>query len=217
MTFVAAAAYRGRVPRPLAALLVLVAMAAPGSAVPPRPAEPVTRQDKRPGEPSPEPRRYRLDEEELPLHLDLKASVVGLCHVRGYGELRRRLLALDNATQYMSLEVWGDAEQYGPYQTVLFHVRVPRTAYVTLFWLGPEGHITVPVDNVRVPPERNVSIDTGGIVVPPYGEEKWVAIATMEPFPVSCGPEPGMLASLERRLKALHGVGRWEVKSLEQP
>ena len=91
----------------------------------------------------------------------------------------------------------------------------PRGAYVTLYWLGPDGYITVPLENVRVPGERNVTVDTGGIIVPPYGREQWVAIATLEPFPLGCSGEAAMLANIQRRLKVAHGIGRWEVRSHE--
>ncbi len=181
-------------------------------AAPPRPAEAPERKTGREPEPSP-PSDRRLDVAEEPLLIDLREGVAG-CQVRGFQRLRKRLLGLQNTSEYMSLEVWGDAQDYGPYQKVLFHLRVPRGAYVTLYWMGPEGYVTVPIENARIPPERDVTIDTGGIIVPPYGHEQWVAIATLEPIPLACTTEVAMLAAVERRLRSVHGIGRWEVRSM---
>lgn len=196
-------------------LVVMLLVSQVAHAAPPRPQEMPERKTVREPEPSP-PSTRRLDVAEEPLFVDLTQVTEG-CSVRGYGRLRKRLLGLENASQYMSLEVWGDMQDYGPYQKVLFHLRVPRGSYVTLYWIGPEGYITVPIENARIPPERDVTLDTGGIIVPPYGNEQWVAIATLEPMPLGCLAEGVMLAALERRLKAVHGVGRWSVQSSELP
>ena len=82
-------------------------------------------------EPEPSPASTRPpDVEEEPLLIDLTPVTDG-CSAKGYQQLRKRLLGLENASRYMSLEVRGDIQDYGPYQSVLFHLRVPRGSYVS--------------------------------------------------------------------------------------
>lgn len=176
-----------------------------------RPPEEATRPPPRDPEPTPSP-PAQTEPDAGPLFIDA-TSYFGICHVKDVARLRQRLLELHNTSEAMSLEVWGDTDSYRPHQKVLFHMRVPRAAYVTLYWLAPEGHVTVPLDNVRLPAERDVVIDSGGIIVPPLGREQWVAIATLEPFPVGCTSEADLIAAVESRLATIHGVGRWEVRS----
>lgn len=201
------------------ALHVVVAL---GLAAPPRerprPSAPAGSDDdavlprRRPPEPSPRGPSLPLDVEEQPLILDLRDRET-VCKAQGWSAVRQRLLALENRSALMSLELWGDQEVYHVLDEVLFHMRAARGSYVTLWWLGPDDHLVVVLDNVRVPAERNVTVETGGVIVPPLGTERWVAIATLEPVPVGCRSEAAMLRGLERRLALEHGVGRWEVVS----
>jgi hypothetical protein len=197
----------------LVSSIVISCLGLPALATPTalRPPEPYTRAAPRDPEPAPGARQARAAEDG-PLFIDHSARTE-ICHVQDVDALRRRLLGLHNTSEAMSLEVWGDEQSYGPFQKVLFQMRVPRAAYVTLYWLGPEGHVTVAIDNVHLPAERDVVIDSGGIIVPPFGREQWVAIATLEPFPLGCTSEARLLAGIESRLAAVHGVGRWEVRS----
>ena len=138
----------------------------------------------------------------------------GGCAIEGHLKLVRRLLSLENQSPLMSLEVWGDAEEYVPFDQVTYFIRVPRAAYVTLFWIGPRDDIFVSFENLRVPADRDVSVNPDAIVVPPLGRERWVALATLEPFDFPCrGDENDHLAWVERVLRVPHGVGRWEVMS----
>lgn len=151
-----------------------------------------------------------------PLHIPL--SDPRGCPLDGYPRLVAALGALENTSDLMSLEVWGDARAYQPLQTVIYHLRVPRPAWVTLFWLGPDGGIYVPFHNVRVPAHRDVTVDAKSIVVPPLGRERWVALATLEPLANPClVGETSMLEALEALRAAPHGVGRWEVRSQRGP
>lgn len=166
------------------------------------------------------------DPNESPLTIDLTRDVLprdfwrrprDACQQAGWTSVRARLLALENDSELMSLELWGDLEAYGPGARVLFQMRSQRGAYVTLWWLGPGGQLVVPIENVRIPGERNVSIDTGGVIVPPFGNEQWVAIATLEPIPLGCASEAMMLGAIARRLAGPHAIGRWQVRSEARP
>ena len=136
------------------------------------------------------------------------------CHLRGHHATRQALVAWRNRSQLMSLEVWGDTKRYRPGQKVYFFFRSPRDAYVTLFWIGPNGDIIVPLHNTRIPGGRDVRIWTGGIIVPPLGRERWVAVSALEKLPMRCGQgDKGWLDTVKAFQKLPHGVGRWEVHS----
>lgn len=138
----------------------------------------------------------------------------GGCAIEGHDAFVRRLLGLQNSSDFMSLEVWGDAEEYVPFDRVVYYLRVPRAAYVTVFWIGPKNDVFVSFENLRVPADRDVSVSPNAVVVPPLGRERWVALATLEPFDFPCrGAEREHLAWLGRVERVPHGVGRWEVMS----
>ncbi len=138
----------------------------------------------------------------------------GGCSIDGHKAFVRALLAMDNPSDAMSLEIWGDSHEYVPYQKVIYYMRVPRAAYVTMFWVGPNLNVFVPFQNLRVPANREVSVDPDSIVVPPLGREQWVAVATLEPLPLPCDvPEASHIAWLQKLKKLPYGVGRWEVRS----
>lgn len=140
----------------------------------------------------------------------------GGCAVDGHRTFVKQLLAAENPSALMSLEVWGDSHEYVPYQKVFYYMRVPRQAYVTLFWVGPSHDIFVPFMDLQIPPNRDVSVDPESIVVPPLGREQWVAVATLEPLSFACDASEAAHLAWLRRLRALpHGVGRWEVRSKE--
>lgn len=152
-----------------------------------------------------------LTREEKMLELEWRA---GGCGIDAHHKFVRALLALENTTQLMSLEVWGDTHEYTPYQRVFYYMRVPRPAYVTLFWIGPKLDVFVPFQNLKIPADRDVRIDPDSIVVPPLGREQWVAIASLEPIPLECVvDEARHLAWIGKLRSVPHGVGRWEVRS----
>ncbi len=140
----------------------------------------------------------------------------GGCSIDGHKTFVRALLAMDNPSDAMSLEIWGDSHEYVPYQKVIYYMRVPRAAYVTMFWVGPNLNVFVPFQNLRIPANREVSVDPDSIVVPPLGREQWVAVATLEPLPLPCDVPEAMHTSWLQKLRKLpYGVGRWEVRSKE--
>jgi hypothetical protein len=140
----------------------------------------------------------------------------GGCSIDGHVKFVDALLATHNASDAMSLEIWGDTHEYVPYQKVYYYMRVPRAAYVTLLWIGPRHDIFVPFQNLHIPADRDVSVDPESIVVPPLGREQWVALASLEPMPLPCYVSEREHLSWLERIKTLpHGVGRWEVRSKE--
>jgi hypothetical protein len=208
---------------PALALALALGLALPAAAAaPPRrrapgeaaPSDPDGNREVRPRrsiEEAPPPSQAELAQRET---LDRRVVATPGCHLRGMARLRERLLKMRNRTQLMSLEVWGDTRQYRPGQKVLFYFRSPRAALVTLFWIGPNGDIIVPLANQRIAAERNVQIDTGGIVVPPLGQERWVAVSALERVAIPCGrDEAALLGAIDRFERIPHGVGRWEVHS----
>jgi hypothetical protein len=136
------------------------------------------------------------------------------CSLTGAQSLRVKLKSMQNKSQLMSLEVWGDSKKYRPGQRVLFFFRSPRPSFVTLFWLGPQSDVLMPLRNIRIPANQDVKIDSGGIIVPPLGRERWVAINTLERvrFPCYAG-ERAVLRQLDALDSLPHGVGHWVVDS----
>lgn len=152
-----------------------------------------------------------LMREERTLAIDWQG---GGCAIDGHTRFVGRLLALQNTSDMMSLEVWGDSQEYVPFDRVIYYLRVPRVAYVTMFWIGPRHDVFVSFENLRVPADRDVSVNPDAVVVPPLGREEWVGVATLEPFDFPCsGDEQEHLDWIERTTRAPHGIGRWEVTS----
>lgn len=136
------------------------------------------------------------------------------CPLPEYPRVVERLLGLENESQLLSLELWGDTDAYVPFQKVIYYLRAPRPMYVTLFWVGPRGDIFVPFQSLKIPAQRDVQVDPASVVVPPLGHERWVAVATLEPTALPCGaPEAYILAALDKMLALPHAIGRWEVLS----
>lgn len=153
----------------------------------------------------------QLTKTEEMMHMEWRA---GGCAIDGESVFVRDLLATQNDTDLMSLELWGDSHEYVPFQKVFYYMRVPRAAYVTLFWIGPRHDVFVPFQNVKVPADRDISIDSDSIIVPPLGREQWVAIATLQPVLIDCDVGQAAHLAYLARVKAIpHGVGRWEVRS----
>jgi len=143
----------------------------------------------------------------------------GGCSIDGHRSFVKALLGLDNTSDAMSLELWGDSHEYVPFQKVFYYLRVPRAAYITMLWIGPGPNhdIFVPFQNLRIPANRDVSVDPDSIIVPPLGREQWVAVASLEPIELPCyATETDHLSWLQRVRKLPHGVGRWEVRSKKQ-
>lgn len=139
---------------------------------------------------------------------------LGGCSIERHFAFVARLLGLQNSSDLMSLEVWGDAEEYVPFDRVTYFMRAPRASYVTLFWIGPRQDVFVSFENLWIPADRDVTVTPDAIVVPPLGREQWVAVATLEPFDFPCLlAEEDQLRWVDRVTRVPHGIGRWEVMS----
>jgi hypothetical protein len=183
-----------------------------------RRAQSVARPDRRHREsieaaPAPTPEELELREQLLEI-----PALAGGCSIRRQPRLVERLLGLENATQALNIEIWGDLRAYEDRQKVLFYMRAPLRMYVTLFWIGPGGEIFVPFDNIAIPANRNTMVDPDAVIVPPLGHERWVAIATLEPVRLPCGAaESVMLGVVDQAVALPHAIGRWEVWSGDEP
>lgn len=211
----------------LAAALLAASLSIAPAALPtsPRPADEEERNDRKaPGRPRDDgegrlrTERRGIEESPPPVvveeRLDLEVFDSPGCSLRKEKRFVRALLAKKNPGQVLSLEVWGDTREYHPGDLVLFFARVPLRSHVSLFWIGPNGDMFVPFTNLAIPPNRDVRIDVGGVVVPPLGRERWVALATLEPVPFDCAdPEAEHVAWLKSLSALPHAVGRWEVVS----
>jgi len=155
-----------------------------------------------------------LTRDETMLELEWRA---GGCGIDGHKRFVKALLGLENDSDVLSLEIWGDTHEYVPFQRVYYYMRVPRASYVTMFWIGPKHDVFVPFQNLRIPADRDVRVDPDSIVVPPLGREQWVAVATLEPVPLECWASDGLHTAWVDMVKSLpHAVGRWEVRSKER-
>lgn len=173
------------------------------------------RRDRQTIEATPPPTPKQLELREQPLELPILS---GGCSIRRQPALVERLLGLENTSQALNIEIWGDLRDYNDRQKVLFYMRAPLRMYVTLFWIGPGGEIFVPFDNIAIPDNRNTMVDPDAVIVPPLGHERWVAIATLEPVRLPCGAaESVMLAMVDRAMALPHAIGRWEVWSGQTP
>ncbi|MEZ4264807.1 MAG: hypothetical protein R3F39_00395 [Myxococcota bacterium] len=171
----------------------------------------VDRRDRQSIEATPPPTEQELALREQPLEVPILS---GGCSIRRQPNLVARLLSLENTSQALNIEIWGDLRDYQDRQKVLFYMRAPMRMYVTLFWIGPGGEIFVPFDNIAIPDNRNTMVDPDAVIVPPLGHERWVAIATLEPVRLQCGAaESVMLATVAQAVALPHAIGRWEVWS----
>ena len=95
------------------------------------------------------------------------------CGVRRAPTFRRALLALQNPTERFNIELWGNERTYYVLDSIYYFLRSNRDAYVTMFWIGPEGSVFIPFTNLKIEANRNHKIDPKNIIVEPVGRERW--------------------------------------------
>lgn len=137
------------------------------------------------------------------------------CGTRNPGAFRAQVLALKNPNDRFNIEVWGNHQKYFVNDSILYFLRSNRTAYVTLFWVGPEGSVFVPFTNVKIEPNRDHKLDPGNIIVEPVGLERWRVFATRSPHVFPCKQGAGEFSRALEQLKRQHSwaAGRWDVRS----
>lgn len=66
----------------------------------------------------------------------------------------------------------------------------------------------------RLPVHQDTVSDPDAILVPPLGRDRWVALAALEPVPLSRrGGAAAHMETVERAVARPHAVGRCEVGS----
>jgi hypothetical protein len=137
------------------------------------------------------------------------------CGVRRAPAFRRALLALRNPTERFNVELWGNERTYYVLDSIYYFLRSNRDAYVTMFWIGPEGSVFIPFTNLKVEANRNHKIDPRNIIVEPVGRERWRVIATPEPHVLPCRGGDGDFSAALKRIKSsgIWAAASWDVQS----
>jgi len=130
------------------------------------------------------------------------------CGSRHASAFRESLLQLKNPDDAFNVEVWGNARVYYVNDSIEYFIRANRTAYVSLFWIGPEGSVFIPFANLHVEANRDHRINPRNIIVEPVGLERWRVLATLEPHIFPCR---GSSASFNRALSRVKNAGPWAV------
>lgn len=138
------------------------------------------------------------------------------CGAERAPRFKKLLLDLTNpdSTKFY-LEMWGDRQIYFVYDPIYYYLRSNRTAYVTMFWIGPEGSVFIPFTNIRVEADRDHKLDPSNIIVEPVGLERWRAIATTEPHHLPCtASDEGFVSAIKGlQAKGPWAGARWDVMS----
>ena len=135
------------------------------------------------------------------------------CGTRHPGRFRTELLNLKSTDPTFTVEVWGNQSVYFTGDSIYYYLRSSRTAYVTLFWIGPEGSVFIPFINVKVEANRDHRIDPRNLIVEPVGAERWRVIATLQPHTLPCGEYGNFSAALRRIQQGKWAGGIWDVES----
>jgi len=126
----------------------------------------------------------------------------------------KRLVKLKNPSESFTVETWSDKRDYWVHDSILYFFRANKDAYLTLFWIGPDGSIFIPFSNFKVEGGRDHKIDPKNIIVEPVGLERWRVLATPEPHEMPCWGDPDAVQiAIDTIRKGPHAVGVWEVRS----
>jgi hypothetical protein len=124
-----------------------------------------------------------------------------------------RMQSPDSSKFY--LELWGNRQVFYVYDSIYYFLRSNRDAYVTMFWIGPEGSVFIPFSNVKIESERDHKLDPSNIIVEPVGLERWRAIATPTPHHLPCRATDVEFVAALKKLQSKHrwAAARWDVRS----
>ncbi|MFT5430567.1 MAG: hypothetical protein ACI9OJ_001242 [Myxococcota bacterium] len=131
-------------------------------------------------------------------------------------KFRSQLLGLTNPnSDNFYIEVWGNKRTYYTLNDVYYFLRSNQEAYVTMFWIGPEGSVFIPFSNFKVEAHRDHKLDPANIIVEPVGFEQWRVIATREPHRLPCrvSDEDWVRAIDSIKAAGPWAAGRWDVMS----
>ena len=130
-----------------------------------------------------------------------------LCGARNAPTFRDRLLGLQSPPGAFEVYAWGK-EEYWTRDPIVYHVQSSKAAFVTLYWIGPEGSVFIPFMNLEVDANREFVIDPSNIIVEPVGLERWRLLATPERLVTPCqGSDAAFVEALDKALAR----GGWAV------
>ena len=137
------------------------------------------------------------------------------CGVQSAPRCRNALLALKSPSDDFYIEAWGNARIYYVLDDIYYFFRTNERAFVTLFWIGPEGSVFIPFQNLELSPNKNHKIDPNNIIVEPVGLERWRVLATQTPHSLPCTGDADTFLSALRAIQRSgpYAVGRWDVTS----
>jgi hypothetical protein len=211
----------------LIALLLLTATAA-ADRLPIRPAEEETtrrrgsendRMTRRPPHGGGSADSKKLTEEEQRKKsqtASFRITSLSRCGATKPKKFKSQLLALKNPnSDNFYIEVWGNKRTYYTLNEVFYFLRSNKDAYVTMFWIGPEGSVFIPFTNFKVEAHRDHKLDPQNIIVEPVGLEQWRVIATREPHRLPCrvSDEDWVRAIDAIKASGPWAAGRWDVRS----
>ncbi len=136
------------------------------------------------------------------------------CKAANAPRFRKALLNIRNPNDRFNVEVWGNERVFFEFDSIFYFIRANRDAFVTMFWIGPEGSVFIPFANLKVEADRDHKIDPKNIIVQPVGLERWRVIATPQPHAFPCrGSDAEFMAGLNQVKTGVWASGRWDVWS----
>ena len=158
----------------------------------------------------------RADEQRKQTTRVVRVTTPSRCGARNASSFRSLLLGLKNpSSEDFYIEVWGNERVFYEYDPVYYFLRSNRDAYVTMFWIGPEGSVFVPFMNFKVEADRDHKLDPSNIIVQPVGFERWRVIATEQPHSLPCRTTDAGWVSAIRAIQSSvrWAAGHWDVQS----
>ena len=137
------------------------------------------------------------------------------CGARRAPRFRKMLANMKNPNPKFYVELWGNKQTFYVMDSIYYFLRANREAYVTMFWIGPEGSVFIPFSNVKLEANRDHKLDPRNIIVEPVGLERWRVIATPKPHALPCQARDGEFVAAIKRLQGTGpwAAGRWDVMS----
>ena len=137
------------------------------------------------------------------------------CGGKNTPRFRKALTDITNPNDRFNVEIWGNKQVFFEFDSIFYHLRSNRTAFVTMFWIGPEGSVFIPFSNLKLESNRDHKIDPRNIIVQPVGLERWRIVATLEPHAFPCQTTDAGFTEALKRIQSGNNwaSGRWDVWS----